>query len=325
MAAKPESTGAVLLADVGGTNARFAMIEDGIIGDIRTLAASGHSGIADAARTYLAGRCIGGAAIAVAGPVPADEDTPITLTNRAWSFSAAGIRAALGGVPVRIVNDFAAQALALPHLGPADLEMTGGGKAAGNAPKAVLGPGTGLGMAVLLPENSGWRALATEGGHVTLAASTDAEAAVLSRLRARFGHVSAERVLSGPGLVNLHEALAGVEGTVPEADTPDGVTAAALAAPGSLAGRTVSMFCAFLGTVAADAALSYAAAGGVYIAGGIVPKLGSGFASSGFRTRFEAKGRFSAWLAEIPTFTVVAPYPAFAGLAALVRELRAQE
>lgn len=325
MAAPAARTDGVLLADIGGTNARFALLSGGAVTDIRTLPAADHAGLAEAASAYLSGRRVAGAAVAVAAPVPEDEDTPVTLTNRAWTFAASGFRATLGGVPVRIVNDFTAQALALPHLRPGDLERTGGGETRKGAAKAVLGPGTGLGMAALLPDGDGWRPLATEGGHATLAASTDAEAAVLSRLRARYGHVSAERVLSGPGLVSLHEALAGIEGTAAEAGTPDGVTVAARAAPGSLAGRTVAMFCDFLGTVAADAALAYAAEGGVYVAGGIVPKLGAAFAASGFRARFETKGRFSDWLRRVPTFTVVAPYPAFAGLAALGRELLDQE
>lgn len=309
-----EAGAPALLADIGGTNARFALLERGVIADVRTLPTARYPSLAEAALAYLAGRPVAAAALAVAGPVTGDE---IALTNLGWSFDRAGLAAALGVDALHVVNDFAAQALSLPHLTAADLAQIGGGVAT-DGPKAILGPGTGLGVSALIPAGGGWLPLATEGGHATLPPTTPKEDAVVARLRARFGHVSAERVLSGPGLVNLYMALAEIDGTPAPLAEPDAITAAGGTGDDALATRTVGMFCDFLGTVAGDLALSVGATGGVYIAGGIVPRLGAEVAASGFRTRFEAKGRFAAYLRPIPTFVVTAEHPAFTGLKALV-------
>lgn len=309
-------TGPALLADIGGTNARLALLIDGEISDIRVEQTGARNTLAETLVDYLSDREVDAAALAVAGPVDCD---PIVFTNAEWSFRRADIAAALGLENVLVINDFAAQALALPSLSvPADLTGIGSGQAVGGRPKAVLGPGTGFGVAALLPHGDGWQPLTTEAGHMTLPAMTPEEDAIIDLLRREFGHVSAERVLSGPGLTLLHRALARLHGENAADATPEEITAAALAGSDSLAVRTLETFCRFLGTVAADAALAYGAAGGVYIAGGIVPRLGSTFATSGFRERFETKGRFSAMLCAIPTFVITANYPAFRGLKALV-------
>lgn len=299
-----------LLADIGGTNARFALgAADGTVSAVRRLPTAGHPSLVDAARHYLAETSAAPqlAAFAVAGPVTGDA---VRLTNLAWQFSAAEVRDALGLERLLLLNDFEAQALALPHLDAAGLVQIGRGEIESRAPKAVLGPGTGLGVAGLLPDgNDGWMALPSEGGHVTMAAADDDEARVLATLRREFGHVSAERVISGPGLVNLYRALGGTA-----ADEPAEVAARGLDGGDAIAAKALDIFQAMLGTVAGDLALTLNARGGVYVAGGIVPRLIERFPAGPFRRRFEDKGRFTEWLRAVPTFVVVHAEPAFVGL-----------
>lgn len=308
------SADAALLADIGGTNARFGFLTGNRITDIRILPTADHAGPASAARAYLDGRNISAAALAIAGPVDVDV---IRLTNAGWEFSRSGLAADLDLDHIHVVNDFTAQALALPLLDTGDYRRIGGPAEIPVATKAVLGPGTGLGVSGLIRDGNDWIPLSTEGGHVTLAARTEEEDMVIAGLRDRFGHVSAERVLSGPGLVNLMDVLAAAAGSSNACAEPADVTDAA-AGGDALARRAVSLFCDFLGTVAADVALTYGARGGVYIAGGIAPRLGDLFDGSGFRARFDDKGRFSDYLRAIPTCLVTAPHPALTGLRALL-------
>lgn len=315
-----------LLADIGGTNARFALLdEDGGIARIRTLACGDYPDLGTAAAAYLQSLGLAAApreaAFAVAAPVPLrgqgqSQGDSVTFTNRAWSFSVAETGKRLSLTRLEVVNDFTAIALALPHLGERDLDRVGGGTAQEDGVKAVLGPGTGLGVSGLVPSSSGGVPLAGEGGHVTMAAADDRESAVLGILRGKFGHVSAERLLSGPGLVNIAGALAEMENRPPPADSPDDVTRLGLSGECGLCAEALDMFCAMLGTVAADLALTLGARGGVYIAGGIVPRLGSMFASSPFRARFEDKSRYSDYLPDIPTWVITHDAPAFPGLKA---------
>jgi glucokinase len=313
--------GSALLADIGGTNARFALAgADGAPGAVTVLSCDDFPGLAEAAESFLHASPPAArpsqAAIAVASPVTGDE---VRLTNRRWSFSIEETRTRLGLARLEVVNDFTAVAHAIPRLGPADRIQVGGGKPAAGTPVAVIGPGTGLGVSGLVPDNSGrWTALATEGGHVTLPATDAREMAVIDYLRGRYEHVSAERALSGPGLVNLYEALARIEARDAETLTPPEITARALLGDDPLCGGAVELFCAFLGTVAGDLALSLGARGGVWIAGGIVPRLGEAFVASPFRARFEAKGRFEGYMKAIPSWVVTHRYPAFPGLAALL-------
>jgi glucokinase len=216
-----------------------------------------------------------------------------------------------------VINDFSALALALPDLSAAELRPIGGGAPVPGAPKAVLGPGTGLGVAGLVPARGAWLPLAGEGGHVDFAPGDEREVEILRRLKRRWDHVSVERLLSGPGLVSLYQTLAELEagGEVSEAPTPEAVVEAARAAEDGMAGAALRTFCAVLGAVAGDLALTLGALGGVYLAGGIVPRLGAAFDEAGFRRRFEAKGRFADYLARIPVYVVMAPHPALRGLA----------
>ena len=310
-----------LIADIGGTNVRFALVAaDGGIGADTVLQCADFAGPDDAARAFLAMR--DGAkptcgAFAVASPITGDV---IEMTNSAWRFSVHHVQRQLGLDQLQVVNDFTAAALSVPHLSAQHLLKLGGGDAVVGAPIAVLGPGTGLGVSGLVADANGqWTALATEGGHVTMAAADDTEAQILAQLRHRFGHASAERALSGPGLLNLYEAVAALQGLPASYSTAEAVSSHGLDGSCPLCRQALSMFFAMLGTVAGNLALSLGARGGVYIAGGILPRMSQAFFASEFRRRFEAKGRFAAYLSAVPTWLVTHPEPAFAGLAALTR------
>jgi len=311
-------SGSTLIADIGGTNARFAVAQNGkIAGNVTVLACRDHNNLADAANAFLnsldpSSRPKYGI-VAVAAPV---TEGTVQLTNLNWHFSKDQLCDDLKLDGLDIVNDFTAIAWAVPRLQQNDRRQVGGGTARTDAPIVVIGPGTGLGVSALVPAPDGWVVLPTEAGHVTMAGSTVMEDKVLDALRQKFGHVSAERVLSGPGLVNIYEVLVGLEGQGPAVLSPEQVSANALSHPGSHEALALGMFFEFLGTAASNAALSLDAHGGVYVAGGVVGKLGDAFAASGFRRRFETKGRFESYVAEIPTFAITHPFAALAGLAA---------
>lgn len=305
-----------LLGDVGGTHARFAwQAAEGVaLSGMGVLHCADHATLADAVSRYLRQQGLPApaeCAIGIANPVTGDE---VRMTNHHWSFSIQSLRQAIGARRLLVLNDFEALALALPTLDASELRAIGGGTADPAAALAVIGPGTGLGVAGLLP--GGWRAVTGEGGHVTLAPTDDRESAVIGWLRARHGHVSAERVLSGPGLVNLYEAVSALASARALALKPADVVDRAIAGTDPACRDAVDLFCAFLGSVAGNLALTLGARGGVYIGGGIVPRLGALFAASVFRARFEAKGRFESYLAVIPTWVIDAPHsPALAGAA----------
>lgn len=313
-----------VIADIGGTHARFALVdEQGETSSPQVMRCGDYAGPAEAASAFLAAH--GGpsprfAAFAVASPITGDV---VDLTNSAWHFSIADVQSRLGVEQLKVINDFTAVALSVRHLDASHLIKLGGGEAVEGCPIAVLGPGTGLGVSALVCDSAGlWTALATEGGHITMAATSEREDSVLAVLRRRFGHVSAERVLSGPGLVNLYEALAGLHGVPAAFNTPDAISQRALDGSSPLCREALDMFFVMLGTVASNLALSVGARGGVYIAGGILPRMQAAFAQSGFRRRFEDKGRFQAYLTAIPSWLVVHPQPAFAGLSGLALSLR---
>jgi glucokinase len=313
-----------LVGDIGATNARFALVmASGEIERAEILAVRDFPTIEDAIDAYLCGGAPlpnytrpRAAAIAVAGPITGDR---VALTNHPWSFSTEGLRGHLGLERLQVVNDFSAIACAAPYLDAADCIAVGGGRIAGDMPIGVLGPGTGLGVGGLVPLGGRWRALSGEGGHVTMAPANDREGAVLTHLRRRFDHVSAERAgLSGQGLVNLYSALAELDGATPRAYTPPQITDPETGRHDRHCREAVELFCLMLGTVAADLALTLGARGGIFIAGGIVPELGDLFTASGFRQRFESKGRMQPFLAAIPTFVITREMPAFVGLRALL-------
>ncbi len=303
---------AVLIGDIGGTNGRFALVGEAGIQPLERLRVADFADAAAALGRVREGAetPVGQALLAVAGPVRGAE---ARLTNGTWTFHADALAAALGLARVELVNDFAAQALALPELAADDLVPLGGPAEAPapEAPLAVLGPGTGLGVAALLADGT---PLVGEGGHVTLPAASEAEAAVLARLRARYGHVSAERVLSGAGLAALYELHGGGPATAAT------VTAAARRGERAAA-EALEAFFGFLGTVAGDVALTFGARGGVYLTGGILPRLVPELLASTLYARFLAKGRLRGYLEAVPLRLVVHPDAAFLGLARRAREL----
>jgi glucokinase len=305
-----------LVADIGGTNARFAMLDaTGRPDRISVLPCANYPDIVSAAEDYLAhtgGERPSVAAIAIATPITGDR---ITMTNHHWSFSVREITAQLGLQHLSVLNDFEALALSLPALLPNECFQIGGGTATPGAPIGVLGPGTGLGAAGLIPSGKSWLALPGEGGHVTLAAADDFESEIIAVLRSRFGHVSAERVLSGPGLVTLYEILCTLRKKAAETLSPAEVTKRALDGSDPLCHESLTTFCAMLGTVASNLALTLGTRGGIYLGGGILPQLGTFFENSPFRSRFENKGRFSTYLATIPCYVILSEYPALLGAA----------
>lgn len=311
-AARPD-----ILADIGGTNARFVLRRDGDIGAVRRCAVADFPTPADAIRAFLADHADAGpprrAAIAFAGPV---SEGRARLTNSRWEVSEDALASELGLDRAMIMNDFAALAWALPVLGPDARVPIGGGDRAPDAPMAVLGPGTGLGVAAFVPAVPHGIVVATEGGHATMPAADDREAALLRWVRARHGHVSAERVLCGSGLEELYQAVVAVDGIAAPSRRAPEITERALAGDCSASLATLKTFCAMLGGFAGNVALTLGARGGVFIAGGIVPRFPAFVAASSFRERFEAKGRFRVWLAAVPTAIVSHPDPALLGLAA---------
>jgi len=308
------------MADIGATNTRCALLDD----KGKELAAevflnADFTGVTGLLKVYLDHRRATDrpkrAALAVAAPILGDE---VRMINIDWRFSQAALREQLGFTKLTVCNDFAAVAWGLPHFGPADLRKIGGGKSAANATLAAIGPGTGLGVAALVPATEGWAVLSGEAGHANLPATTREEADVIALIRDRYdGHCSAERVLSGPGLVNLYVALAEIAGRGQPTVTPTDVTA--LARQGEpLARKAQGMFFAFLGAVAGDVALTTGARGGVFVAGGIVPQVLDAFAKSEFRARFEAKDGYADYMAGISTHVITTPQPAFRGLKSLL-------
>ena len=316
----PDET--LLVGDVGATNARFGLVSpEGEVLHTRTHAVADHPTIAEAIIAYLSER---GAlpmprqgAIAIASAITGDR---VAMTNHPWSFSISALKSQLGLDRLEVINDFTALALALPRLGPEHRLQVGGGAPAVGAPLGVLGPGSGLGVSGLIPAGTRWIPLAGEGGHATMAPAADRESAVLDRMRRHFDHVSAERVLSGPGLVNIYNTLAGLDGVPSRGYMAAQITDPEMGAADRLCAETTTLFCAMLGTMAGNLALTLGARGGIYIGGGIVPRLGQRFAQSPFRARFEAKGRFIAYLAAIPTYVVAHPLPAFLGCVAVLAD-----
>ena len=309
----------ILLGDIGGTNARFAIQNRGMIGPIETLRVSECPDLIEAIRQYLRGRMEGmsikRAVLGLAGTV---ENGRCEIVNSGWFADGPMLQDALGFREVRLFNDFEALAWSLPYLAATDLFPLGGGPPLPRAPMLLIGPGTGFGTSCLLVRSGVPVVVASEAGHSTLPGTSRREDDVIELLRRRFGHVSIERAVSGPGLVNLYEALAALDrAAVPKRDGMS-ITEAALNGGCSYSRSAFDMFCAMLGTVAANLALTFRTRGGIYIAGGIVPRFPDYLARSEFRLRFEAGGRYHAYLHDIPVNIIRRPDATFLGLRALI-------
>lgn len=321
----------VLLADIGGTNARFALADSAaamplIVESVREYAVADFPSLGDAAQHYLdaiESTALDDAGIrrgvfAVAGRVEGDQ---ARITNHPWVISRSRTQAALGFDDLQLINDFAAQAMAILLLDSDGVVPVGGATAkpvrdGTDRTYAVIGPGTGLGVGALIVRDGRAYPLETEGGHVSFPPGTPEEIAILERLSAQFGRVSNERLICGPGLVNIHRALSEIAGEDPGPMRPVDITERA--AQGDLrCMRAIDVFCAVFGAIAGDLVLTTGAWDGVYLTGGLVPKMLHALQHSGFRQRFEHKGRFSSNMAAVPTLAVVHPHPGLLGAAAL--------
>jgi len=311
-----------LVADIGGSNARFAWVDGPgkSVEHVRKLPVAQYESLRAAAEAYLkelAGLGIQArprrASLALATAIKSDR---IELTNSHWTFSRSQLQADLGLDELRLLNDFEALALSLPGLRPDQVAAVPG--PALTTPRgtlAVIGPGTGLGVGGVIETSGGWIALPGEGGHMTLAPTNDYESELLAVARREFPHVSAERFLSGIGLPTLHASVATVAGQAPaQRLTAEQIVERALGGD-EICARTMTQFSAFLGSFAGSVALALGARGGVYIGGGIVPRLGDRFFESPFRERFEAKGRFASYLAAVPCVLITDTLTALAGAA----------
>ncbi len=308
-----------LLADIGGTYARFAIeAAPGVFEQVLSLRCADHADFHAAVSAYLAAVKTSGikhAAVAIANPVGGDA---VRMTNYHWEFSIEQMRQRLQLDNLVVINDFTALAMALPSLLPHQRRQVGGGTAVPRSVVGLIGAGTGLGVSGLIPANDGWVALGTEGGHASFSPRDETELAILQFAWRFFDHVSFERLLSGPGLELIYRALADRAGQNAEPLSAPEITRRALAGDDQLCDETIEAFCAMLGTAAANLAVTQGAFGGVYIGGGIVPRLGARFGQSMFRQRFEDKGRFSDYMKGIPTFVITADDATFVGASVIL-------
>lgn len=306
-----------LVGDIGGTNARFALVERGSVEPraIEILTCGEYDNLDNAVVDYLARvgvAEVGEACFAVASPVSGGQ---IRMTNNHWRFDIEEIRQQFGWRAFKVINDFTAMALGVLHVPQEHLVHVCGGPGDSRRARLVMGPGTGLGVSGLVPISDGWVPLMTEGGHVDFAPTDETEMAILRILKARFGRVSVERLLCGQGLLNLYQAHAEIQGVPAPLDAPEKVTAAALEQNDGLARHTLHHFCELLGRVAGNGVLTLGSTGGVYLCGGVLPRFLDFFLESSFRSGFEDKGRMRPLLESTPVYVVTEPYTGLLGAA----------
>ncbi len=308
----------ILVADVGGTRARFGIVTgDGSLVEERVVECARYSSLVEATKDYLAGvevpaDPLAQAAIAVACPVLGDR---VKMTNRLWSFSVEDARRQLDLNRLEVLNDFSSLALSLPILDESDTVVLNPGRTQSQGPLALIGPGTGLGVSALIPCADDWQVLSTEGGHRDLAATCEREWQIIHKLQETFGRVSAERVLSGPGLVNLHTAICELDGVHPHADAAEQIDQGARQNSCPACVETTRTFCRQLGAIAGDLALTFGARRGVFLGGGVIPRMKDVFAPELFLQGFFAKGRFRDYMEPIPVRLIVKRKAALLGAA----------
>lgn len=313
-----------LVADIGGTNARFALCEDNAIDlqTIQTLNCSQFNSLQEAIQTYLSAvnRSIGSACLAVAGPVKETVDR-VNLTNSPWSFSQDQLKSKFGFNRLICVNDFAAAAMATTVIHPDDLFFLSENKRFDRTQqRCILGPGTGLGVAGMVSYQAKTLVLSTEGGNRSFSPENKLEDYILNFLRSEMQPVSCEMLLSGNGLVNIYRALCNKDQQACHYSKPADI-AKAVTAGEAMAKKTFNVFFEILGSVAGDCALTFGATGGVYIGGGIVPKFSEQLLASNFRERFENKLNYRSYLSTIPTAIVTHPHPGLIGAAAYLKSV----
>jgi len=312
-----------IVADIGGTNARFGLVTGTNsdqkklqIDQQRTFPSNDFDNLEQVARHYMESLGevkLSGACLAVAGPVTGDS---VRLTNLNWAFSISDVKRALNLSKLKVINDFAAYAYATPFIDSSNLISLNEGQSIEGSSIAVVGPGTGFGVAALVPNGNSWTVLPTEGGHITLSNKTTLQQSVIQALSTEFSHISIETLLSGPGLINLYRGLAKVEGINPENLRASQISQGALQDPSSLEYRCLKLFCAWLGQAVGDLALALGARGGVYLGGGMLLRFVDFFIGSDFMNRFLAKGQMQEYLHQMPVKLVTEGNSALLGAAA---------
>ena len=310
-----------VVADIGGTNIRLAVCcnKTGETSQLRTFSCAEFLTLDAALFQYFStlSQPVSSLCLGIACPV---EDDLVSMTNLSWKFSQEALKEKLQLDNLYVINDYTAISLAVPFLSDNDKIKVGQGDAQKHGVTAVFGPGTGLGVSHIIHVAQKWISLDGEGGHISFAPNSREQADILLLLQEQFGHVSAERLLSGQGLVNIYHALCRLEGKQVELHEPKQVTEAALDASCELATRSLNMFCQIMGGFAGNLALNLACTGGVYIAGGIVPRFVEFFKNSEFRAFFEQKGRFQDYLTTVPTYVITHDNPGLLGATVHLRQ-----
>ncbi len=307
-----------LIADIGGTNARFALVnERKEFYAVRHYPCAHYKNFSDAIRVYLKeiGETVNRAVVAIAATLTGDF---VEMTSLNWSFSIKELQKEMGWAQLDVINDFHAIALSIPHLQMKDVIQLGGEKPQSKRPICIIGPGTGLGAAWLAHDGKKYFPQATEGGHATLPIHTQRDFDVVQKileLNPHYSHVSGERAVCGKGLINIYKALGALDKKQTPFNDASEISKAAVEKTCPVSVEAVHLFCHFLGSMAGNQALMIGAQGGVYLAGGIIPKLGNAFFDSAFRESFEAKGRFKFYLEPIPVYVITNQNLAFLGLA----------
>jgi len=311
------STESVVI-DIGGTNARFGFVDRARrLSDVTVLKCADFEGVESAIEAYVRGKQYRLRTLSLAVACPIDHDR-IQCTNNHWGFSKRSLLEQLGLDRLRVVNDFTAQSIAAATLSAVNYQILQHGVRPSGAAVLVIGPGTGLGVGGVVSDDNGTLIpIVSEGGHVTLSGQTARELMVIEYLARTLGHVSAERCVSGPGLIRIYEALCEIDGADMIADSPQGLMNNFSDDP--RARETLDIFAGFLGTVASDACLTLGARGGVVIAGGVIPKLDKKFPYKVFLDRFCSKGRFSDYLSDVEVKVMLNTEAALTGLANLHR------
>lgn len=311
-----------LVADIGGTNARFALVgnSQNTLLEARNLVCADYPTIVDAIKAYLEMVSVAQpdrAALSIATAVAGDS---LKMTNHNWRFSVSETRQALGFDSLKVLNDYTALALALPFIPDEECLQIGQGERCESFTKAAIGPGTGLGVSGLIAVGEHWYPLESEGGHASYGPLTAREAEIIQVIRQKQKHVSVEALVSGPGISLLYEVITYLETGKAKQLKPGEVTELAIDKKCDMAIEALSVFCAVLGTAAGNLALTLGARGGVYIGGGIIRKVAEFFTESNFRERFEQHGRFTDYLKQIPTYLIDTEYPALTGAMVALNE-----
>jgi glucokinase len=314
------NVGSRFVADVGGTNIRLALVQNGRIATIKKYLCKDFEHIDDAILHFqndINHSAFQAGCIAIACPI---NDDLVKMTNHTWEFSTSALKSHLALEHLYVINDFTAVAHSLPNLNHNQLIQIGGGSAKENGNIAVFGPGTGLGVEHLTWANSAWHTLDGEGGHVDFAPTEDDDLIIWRYLMKKFGRASAEEVLSGRGIVNIYSAFCQDQGVQVTLTEPSQITSAGLNNSDPMARKTIDQFCKVMGSFAGNIALNLCTTGGVFIGGGVTSKLQDYFIQSSFRQKFEAKGDFAHYVKAIPTYLINEPDHGLLGALAYLQQ-----